>query len=267
MQAKEELNECTKIAAAKKRDYENIKHTSFKTSVVSFARTYQRLNTRGTTTFTALHDAAVAMPDALLKEGANDMEKDLTGHVAQMHEAVASVNAAFPPARKPAAWLVKKPEKHGSSTTRFFQLELINNEGTEALGFVYYKEVPTHLQDGDKKGSIPITMSSKITSKVKELVITNTDRKWVLIAKSSAEASWWREYLENAVKNPESLAPTHAVISPSDAADHGNEVYSAPSTTSPAANSKPTNTVRRCVIVTHPPVCEEFKQQRQAPEL
>lgn len=100
--------------------------------------------------------------------------------------------------RYPGTFLYKKAEKRGMEKKRFFQLEPPGaggeGEGGEAPSsssdqcqFVYYTGVPP----AERKGGIAIRSTTEIMTRGKEILIKNTDRKWILSAKTAEEASWY----------------------------------------------------------------------------
>ena len=101
--------------------------------------------------------------------------------------------------RYPGTFLYKKAEKRGLEKKRFFQLEPpptatdVDGSAPKECQFVYYTGVPP----AEKKGAIDINSTTEIMTRGKEIMIKNTDRKWILSAKTAEEAAWWRDLLSN----------------------------------------------------------------------
>eukprot|EP00039_Didymoeca_costata_P019230 m.336728 g.336728 ORF g.336728 m.336728 type:complete len:442 (+) comp17942_c0_seq1:56-1381(+) len=236
--AKLQLAEAQKEEQEALKDFERLKHSAFRSGITNIARGFQRMSAVGSVCFKALESSMQSMPEHIpIASQSGALDTQVSSYSSKIPLEKAKVLSGLPMFYKPGSFLKKKPEKRGSTTTRFFQLEKIEDEGLMTWALVYYKGVPTHYQDGDKKGHIVINRTSQITDSGKELMIVN-QRKWVLIADTPAEAKWWRDFLELHAKSLDAtpLPPTFAIIHPEDTPEPPTDARAtSPATSDPFA--------------------------------
>eukprot|EP00050_Salpingoeca_kvevrii_P000684 m.153956 g.153956 ORF g.153956 m.153956 type:complete len:2367 (-) comp10181_c0_seq1:22-7122(-) len=88
------------------------------------------------------------------------------------------------------SWFVKKAEKMGKDQRRFFVLD----RSVKPLAVAYYEDVQNG-QPVNRKGVIPITGQTCVSTRDLELSIANPDRLWLLTAATQETAERWKQDL------------------------------------------------------------------------
>lgn len=206
-QAKADLNKCKMVEARERDRFTQLKHAVIKNAMLQVSSNYLQLFSKGAHLFNGVYDVFETMPEdpppgtGTAFEGQAEMmqkSKEAQDNIPDSVEC-----------RYPGIFLHKKAEKFGKEKKRFFQLEQPEGGGPGAV-FAYYVDVSKGLPE-QRKGEVMLTAASEIEVKRREILISNADRKWVLVAKTPEEARWWASLLIKASRNG---VPDYALYRP-----------------------------------------------------
>eukprot|EP00037_Helgoeca_nana_P001423 m.26774 g.26774 ORF g.26774 m.26774 type:complete len:533 (+) comp11839_c0_seq1:93-1691(+) len=194
-EAKGDLNKCKMVEARERDRFTKLKHAVMKNSMLQVSSNYLQMFSKGAHLFNGVYDVVELMPE---DPPENPTSFDAMGEMmTKSNEAVQNIPDSVE-CRYPGIFLHKKAEKFGKEKKRFFQLEQPEGGGPGAV-FAYYVD----LQKGipfTRKGEVTLTPATEIEVKRREILISNADRRWVLVAKTSEEARWWSGLLVKAAQ-------------------------------------------------------------------